>query len=158
MPRAARVTMENACYHIITRGNQKQTVFAETADYKKYLCLLAKYRQRYRFKLYCFCLMINHVHMLMQVKDPAKLNKLMSGINLTYAQYFNDKYGRVGHVWQDRFKSRIIQNDAYLLDCITYIEANPVRAALVKNPGQYPWSSAWLKTEKNELLDSVFAF
>ncbi len=156
MPREARVTMEKACYHIITRGNQKQTVFREVSDNQKYLLLLTHYKRRWKFKLYCFCLMPNHVHLIVEVANPADLNKIMHGLNLSYAQYFNLKYGKVGHLWQDRFKSKVITKDAYLLECIKYIEANPVRASLVSNIDDYPWSS-W-NFKEGKILDSLYAF
>jgi putative transposase len=157
MPRVARVTIENACYHIITRGNQKQSVFLEPQDYEKYLYLLTKYKRRYKFKLYCFCLMPNHVHLIIEVQDPFKLNKIMKSLNLTYTLYYNSKYKKVGHLWQDRFKSKIIEKDAYLLECINYIEANPLRAFLVSDISSYRWSSYVFRVAGNNFLDSLFS-
>ena len=158
MPRIKRVTLENGCYHIITRGNQKQSVFQATEDYQRYLYLLSKYKRKFGFKLYCFCLMPNHVHLLIQVSDPNVLNKIMRGLNLSYTLYFNFRYKKVGHLWQDRYKSRIIQQDAYLLECINYIEANPVRASLAGEIEEYPWSSQVLKNKKSKLVDNLFSF
>ncbi len=157
MPRTARITLTNACYHVITRGNQKQSVFINTLDYQQYLSLLVKYKKRFRFNLYCFCLMPNHVHLLIKVKNPILLNKIMRGLNLSYTLYFNSKYGKIGHLWQDRFKSKIIERDAYLIECIKYIEANPVRASLVKLLEEYPWSSCNFKAINNGLLDNLFS-
>lgn len=158
MPRAARITAENGCYHIITRGNQKQSVFTDAKDYGEYLKLLRKYKKRYKFKLYCFCLMPNHVHLVIEVTNPAMLNKIMRGLNLSYTLYFNYRYNKVGHLWQDRFKSKLIQKDAYLLECISYIEANPIRASLVSRLNEYPWSSFIFKTINDGLLDDLFSF
>ncbi len=141
MPRTARLTIDNGCYHIITRGNQKQLVFMELQDYKIYLHILTKYKRRYKFKLYCYCLMPNHVHLVIEVKKSHILSKIMKGINQTYTLYFNSKYKKVGHLWQDRFLSKVIHRDVYLLDCINYIEVNPIRANLVDNITKYPWSS-----------------
>ena len=157
MPRSARVTIQKACYHIITRGNQKQTVFKEPSDFQKYLLLVMRYKQKHNFKLYCFCLMPNHVHMIIEVDKPETLNKIMRGLNLSYTLYFNLKYQKVGHLWQDRFKSRIIEKDAYLLECISYIETNPMRASLVSNLNEYPWSS-WNFKEDTGFLDNLYAF
>jgi putative transposase len=156
MPRAARITVENACYHIITRGNQKQCVFAERQDYEMYLSVIHKYKKRYKFKLFAFCLMPNHVHLIIEVKDPIKLNKIMRGINLSYTLYFNTKYQKVGHLWQDRFKSKVIEKDSYLLECINYIEVNPIRASLISQICEYPWSSHNFRG-KNNILDSLFS-
>jgi len=157
MPRSARITIQKACYHIITRGNQKQTVFKEPADFQKYLLLLTRYKQKHSFKLYCFCLMPNHVHMIIEVDKPEALNKIMRGLNLSYTLYFNLKYQKVGHLWQDRFKSKIIEKDAYLLECINYIETNPIRASLASNLNEYPWNS-WNFKEDSKMLDSLYAF
>jgi putative transposase len=157
MPRIARITAENCCYHIITRGNQRQTVFNEASDYKKYLKLLTRYKNKYKFKLYAFCLMPNHVHLLADISQPDVLNKMMRGLNLSYTLYFNFKYEKVGHLWQDRFKSKIIERDAYLLGCINYIETNPIRASLVSDMNKYPWSSYGLEVKNSNLLDKLFS-
>lgn len=155
MPRTARLTIENGCYHITTRGNQKQTVFIDHADYNKYLYILKKYKKRYKFKLYCYCLMPNHVHLMLQIVDPAMLSKIMKGINQSYTLYFNFRHKKVGHLWQDRFLSRVIHKDVYLLDCINYIETNPIRANLVNRISEYLWSSYPLRlSEKVNILDT----
>jgi len=154
MPRIARITIENGCYHIITRGNQKQSVFKEEPDYSKYISLLDKYKKRYRFKLYCFCLMPNHVHLLIQTKEPKAVSMIMKGLNLSYARYFNSKYEKVGHLWQDRYLSKIIHKDRYMLDCINYIETNPIRASLISDIAAYRWSSYRLRLgQKKNILD-----
>ena len=156
MPRNARIILENSCYHIIARGNQKQEVFFDTLDYEKYLQLLKKYKYRYHFKLYGYCLMSNHVHMVIEPRVPEEMSKAVHGINLSYSIWFNAKYEKVGHLWQDRFKSMVIQKDEYLIGCINYIEANPARANIVNNPMHYPWSShkERMFDIKNYLLDS----
>jgi putative transposase len=92
----------------------------------------------------------------MEVDNPEHLNKIMRGLNLSYTLYFNLKYKKVGHLWQDRFKSKIIEKDAYLIECIRYIESNPVRASLVSSIHQYPWSSYNLK--ENIILDNLYQF
>ena len=157
MPRAPRIVIENACYHIITRGNQKQCVFRETGDYETYLSILSKYKKGYKFKLYCFCLMPNHVHLIIEVKGQRELSKIMKCLNLSYAIYFNSKYKKIGHLWHDRFKSRIIEKDGYLLECVKYIEANPLRASLVSNINEYSWSSYNYRLANNGILDNWFS-
>jgi len=156
MPRTARITLENSFYHIIIRGNQRQTVFNETADYRVYMNILAKYKKRFSFQLFTFCLMPNHVHLLIRVKEPNTLSKIMRRINLSYTLYFNFKYNKVGHLWQDRFKSRIIEKESYLLECMRYIEENPVRGSLVQKISDYDWSSYKLRCEENAFLDNIF--
>jgi len=154
MPRTAQFTIENGYYHIITRGNQKQIVFKEGADYATYLNILNKYRKRHKARLYCYCLMPNHVHLLLEISKPQTLRKFMSGLNLSYTIYFNAKYNKVGHLWQDRYISRLIHKDSYLLDCISYIETNPIRANLVQDITTYPWSSYTAKMDQNnKMLD-----
>ena len=101
--------------------------------------------------------MPNHVHLLIQVKKQETLNKIMRSLNLSYTLYFNSKYEKVGHLWQDRYKSKIIEKDSYLLECINYIEANPVRASLVSHIDKYPWSSYNLKATPDSILDNLFS-
>ncbi|MDD2688578.1 MAG: transposase [Candidatus Omnitrophica bacterium] len=157
MPRTARFTIDNGCYHIITRGNQKQLVFRDLHDYEIYLDILTKYKRKYKFKLYCYCLMPNHVHLIIEVSESKILSRIMKGVNQVYTSYFNSKYKKVGHLWQDRFLSKVIHRDAYLLDCINYIELNPIRADLVDNITKYSWTSynRCLNQGKNILDDPI---
>lgn len=138
MPRQARLIIDNACYHVITRGNRKNDIFRENEDYRVYMKLLSRYKARYKFKLYGWCLMSNHIHLVVETEH---LSRIMHGLNLSYALYFKYKYDEIGHFWQDRFKSFVINRDEYLINCITYIENNPVRASLAKGPEDYAWSS-----------------
>ncbi|MFH0739280.1 MAG: transposase [Candidatus Omnitrophota bacterium] len=155
MPRIARITVENGCYHIITRGNQKQLVFMKPEDYEKYLTILKCYKKRYAFKLYAFCLMPNHVHLLAEINNQDMLRRTMQGLNLSYTLYFNFKYNKVGHLWQDRFRSKIIQKDNYFLRCVDYIETNPLRANLVSNLSVYLWSSYCFRLANSNILEEL---
>jgi len=146
MSRARRLLIPNTCYHLITRGNQKQPVFRMETDYQTYLSLLGRFKKRYSFAIYAYCLMPNHIHILGEPKIPPFLPKFMLAMNRTYTEYFNKKYGKVGHLWQGRFKSKVIHKDRYLLDCFKYIETNPVRAGLTKSPISYRWSSCVART------------
>ena len=139
MPAGPRVLLDNVCYHIITRGNQKQKVFRDALDHQEYLNRLRKYKKRYDFSLYAYCLMPNHIHMLGQIQDTSGLPHFMSSLLRSYTAYFNNKYDKVGHLWQGRFKTKIILKDRYLIDCINYIEQNAVRANLVQvaNPDPF---------------------
>jgi len=141
LPTGPRLLLENACYHIITRGNQKQQVFFDKNDYKRYLLLLRKYKRKFGFLIYGFCLMPNHVHLIGEPKLTANMAKFMQGLSRAYTAYFNKRYKKVGHLWQGRFKSKAIVKDNYLIDCIHYIELNPVRAKIVSSAGEYCWSS-----------------
>ncbi|MFA5069094.1 MAG: transposase [Candidatus Omnitrophota bacterium] len=141
MPGSPRVYINNGCYHIIARGNQKQQIFKQDGDYLKYLVLLKKYKKIYSFKMYGYCLMLNHIHILGQVANAPNLSKFIQVVNRTYTAHFNNSYNKVGHLWQGRFKSKIIVKDQYLINCVNYIECNSVRANLVSNPDEYMWSS-----------------
>jgi putative transposase len=97
------------------------------------------------------------VHLIIEVEKPFMLSKIMKVLSLSYTLYFNSKYNKVGHLWQDRFKSKVIEKDAYLLECINYIEANPVRASLVSHLDEYGWSSYKFRTIDNKgILDGLF--
>ena len=157
MPIRKRVLIENTAYHVITRGNQKQKVFYEPSDYDKYLTLLHRYKNKYDSKIYAYCLMPNHTHMLIVPEDKDKLPKIMHCLSLAYCRYFNIKYGKNGHLWQGRYKSNVIQKDQYLINCVTYIEMNPIMAELVKRAEDYPWSSYQYRalSKENRLLDDI---
>ena len=142
MPRKARIAPKEYVYHVLTRGNNRQNIFEEERDYRKYLDLLQRYKERYRFKLYHYVLMRNHVHLVLEPTERGgSLAEIMKGINLSYAQYYKGRYKHVGHFWQDRYRSIMISKDNYLLACGSYVELNPVRAKIVGDPKEYQWSS-----------------
>lgn len=141
MPAGPRLLIECACYHITTRGNQRQLVFLDDKDYKVYLNHLCRYKKECGFLIYGFCLMPNHIHLVGEPTIQTNLSKFMQKLSRSYTAYFNKRYGKVGHLWQDRFRSKVIIKDRYLIDCIQYIEMNPVRAAIVKSATDYPWCS-----------------
>jgi putative transposase len=141
MPTGPRLLLPRACYHIILRGNQRQQVFFDTRDYQIYLATLRRNKKRHGVLLYGFCLMPNHIHLVAEPKEPQNLAKCMQGLSRSYTAYFNKRYKLVGHLWQGRFESKVIVKDQYLLDCIQYIEYNPVRAQMAKAAGEYLWSS-----------------
>ena len=149
MPRVARILLDNACYHIINRGNQKQNIFQEEPDFEKYLEILRHYKKKYNFKLYAYCLMPNHIHLVIDIRKTSDLAKIMQGLTQTYTVWFNNKYNKVGRLWQGRFKSMLIQKDKYLIDCLQYIELNPVRADITSSPADYSWSSWQERTLTN---------
>lgn len=140
MARKPRIEFKGAFFHIITRGNQRQKIFRDEKDYKKYLEILSGYRQKYHYHLYAYVLMNNHVHLLLETRD-IPLSRIQQGINQRYTMYFNKKYKMVGHLFQGRYKAILCDRDAYLLSLIKYIHLNPVRAKEVKTPEDYRWSS-----------------
>jgi len=155
MPRGARIILKNVCYHIINRGNQKQAIFLESLDFEKYLQILKHFKRKYRFKVFGYCLMPNHIHLILEPKHSEELAKFMQCLTQVYTVWFNSKYKKVGHLWQGRFKSMVIKKDGYFIDCVYYIEANPVRASLAVSPKDYLWSSYNDRTfsNKNGLID-----
>lgn len=141
MPRGARILLGNACYHLINRGNQKQNIFLENADCEQYLRLLKHYKKKYHLNILGYCLMPNHVHIIVEPREVDKIGRFMQGLTQTYTGWFNDKYKKTGHLWQGRFKSMVINKDDYFMECVYYVEANPVRADLSSSPADYLWSS-----------------
>ena len=141
MPSGPRVLIDNACYHIIARATQGQKLFKEKEDFEEYLKRVQRYKRRHNFRLYGFCLMPNHVHMLGEIEEKMALSDFMHDLTRSYTAYFNEKYDKVGYLWQGRFKSKVITKDRYLLDCLHYIEVNPIRASMVNVVHEYPWSS-----------------
>jgi putative transposase len=155
MARGPRILLDNMYYHIIARGNQKQKIFLEDSDFEEYLRLLKHFKRKYGLRLLGYCLMPNHVHMILESKEANHLVKFMQGLTQTYTMWFNQKYKKAGHLWQGRFKNMLIYKDDYFLECIYYVENNPVRAGLVSSPINYYWSSYRTRVlgNKGSLLD-----
>jgi putative transposase len=155
MARKPRIEYEGAFYHVITRGNQRQRVFKGDDDFQKYVNFLAFYKERYKYSLYAYVLMSNHVHLLIETRT-IPLSKILQGINQSYTMYFNRKNKTVGHLFQGRYKAILCDKDAYLLSLIKYIHLNPVRAKIAKAAGEYRWSShrSYDKEKNNDLVDT----
>jgi len=141
MPRVGRIYTEEGLFHVMARGNNKQPVFHEEVDFRTYKGLLLRLKGEQPFKLYHYCLMTNHIHLIIETSHKTELSKLMKRLNLSYYHYYKKKYGYSGHFWQDRFKSLLIERDLYLIACGLYIERNPVKAKIAKKPEEYPYSS-----------------
>lgn len=141
MPRNPRLLLAQSYYHIMTRGNNLNDVFRNTEDYFQYLKLVKNYKEEHPFDLYHYCLMPNHVHLLVKTKKANDFSTFMKRLDLTYFYYYKKIYGWVGHFWQGRFKSQPVGKDAYFMQCGKYIELNPVRANLVAKLRDYPYSS-----------------
>jgi len=159
MARSSRLLMRNSSYHIITRGIRRDNIFLCDGDFEKYLSCLWKYKNKFNINIYAYCLMSNHVHILTDPADPVNLKKMMHGLNLSYATYFNYKYKKCGHLWQNRYKSSLVQKDDYLINVISYIEYNPIRANICTRAEDYPWSSYRSRVlgENNKILDTFGA-
>ena len=140
MPRPPRLEFSGAVYHVIARGNEQRDVFRSDSDRELYLRRLAHYRDRFRFHLYAYCLMSNHVHLALET-GPVHLSRIVLALHGSYAQAFNQRHGRVGHLFQGRYKAFLVQKTSYLLALLRYIHQNPVKAGLVIEPQHYRWSS-----------------
>lgn len=154
MARRPRVVAPQALYHVIVRGNHRQAIFLNDTDYQAYLSRLEKYRHQYQVCLWAYCLMPNHVHLLLETGGPP-LAKFMQGIQQSYTQYFNRTHAKVGHLFQGRYKAILCEKERYLLALIRYIHLNPVRAQLVTQPEAYAYSShqAYLGATPPTVLD-----
>ena len=154
MARKPRIEFKGAFYHVITRGNQRQKVFKDKDDLLKYLEILSNYKIRYKYFLYAYMLMNNHVHLLIETQG-IPLSKILQGINQSYTTYFNRKYKTVGHLFQGRYKAILCDRDEYLLSLVKYIHLNPVRARIVKTPDDYQWSSHHRYVKKTDGVNIV---
>jgi len=157
MARPLRIEYPGAYYHVISRGNAGQAIFKSNKDRDKFIGYLAQMVERFRIRLHCYCLMFNNYHLLIETPD-ANLSKPIQWLNASYAMYFNVKRERHGHLFQGRFKSILVVADEYLKQLSRYLHLNPIRANIVEQLIDYPWSSynsfvgqtkapKWLKTD-----------
>ena len=153
MPRRPRIESVGF-HHIINRGVARGEIFLKEDDYRAFLDILQVSKSRYNFTVHSLCLMPNHYHLLIETTHE-NLSMLARQINSKYAQYFNREYKRVGPLWQGRFKNWYVYDDKYLHNLIRYIEQNPIKAKMVNEIGEYPWSSSTfiLNTVHGELLE-----
>ena len=146
MPRRPRIELAGY-YHIINRGVAQSKIFKEPADYEYFEELMCFYLKSYGITLHNYSLMGNHYHLLIEITQE-NLSKFMRQLNMNYAIYFNKKYNRSGHLWQGRFKSWYVTDEAYLYTLMLYIEQNPLKANMVKSLEEYPYSSYHYFLEK----------
>ena len=141
MPRVTRVVLPHYPHHVVQRGHNRQVVFAASGDYQRYVDTLREFKELYDVAVHAFCLMTNHVHLLLSPHDTAGIGKLMKRLAGRQTRHHNRLEGRSGTLWEGRFKSSPVERDDYLLACCRYIELNPVRAGIVARPQDYAWSS-----------------
>ncbi|MFA6317139.1 MAG: transposase [Elusimicrobiota bacterium] len=140
MPRKPRPRFPGAVYHAIARGNAGRTIFFDQTDWLFFLDLLRDIKRRTGLQLFSHCLMPNHVHLLIQTFH-VDISAIMGSLLNCYARHINSKLNQTGHVFQERFQSPLCEDDAYLMRIARYIHLNPVRAGLVVNPSDWPYSS-----------------
>ena len=155
MARPYRLKGENCFYHVTSRGNDRKKIFLRKDDYERFLGYVLVAKERFKFKVYAYCLMNNHYHLLFETTLP-NISEVMQYINGSYTIYYNTKYRRCGHLFQGRFKSIVVEKDLYFLALSHYIHLNPVRAGLVSSPERYPWSSYWgYLGQRNKYIDNA---
>ncbi|MFA9560652.1 transposase [Evansella sp. AB-rgal1] len=152
MPRIARKKSSNGVYHIMLRGINRQTIFEDDEDKAKFLETLAKYKIKSCFELYSYCLMDNHVHLLLkEIEEP--LATIIKRISSSYVYWYNRKYRRCGHLFQDRYKSENVESDSYFITALRYIHQNPLKAGLVKSIWDSESTSIREYLHKGHLID-----
>lgn len=141
MPRKPRFHLPGVPLHIVQRGNNRQAVFFADDDYSAYLGWLKQAAERYGCDVHAYVLMTNHVHLLVSPATAEGASRMMQYLGRYYVLHVNRQYGRSGTMWEGRYKASLVQSEEYLLACYRYIELNPVRAGMVSEPAEYPWSS-----------------
>lgn len=131
MPRGARLRSSLGIYHVMTRGINKTNIFNDDMDRKVFMKYLLEFKNEYDIKVLAYCLMSNHVHILLK-DEHDNISNAMKSINIKYSQYFNKRYERCGHLFQNRYKSEIVESLSYLVNVIDYIHYNPKKAGMVK--------------------------
>jgi putative transposase len=141
MPRQPRLLLPGVAAHIVQRGNNREACFLKESDYLLYLLHLRELAGEHGCAVHAYCLMTNHVHLLLTPRSGESCTHLMRDLGQRYVQYFNRRHGRSGTLWEGRFRSCIADSAPYVVACYRYIELNPVRARMVEHPGAYRWSS-----------------
>jgi putative transposase len=157
MPRKARVIVPNLPHHVVQRGHNRNAVFVDAYDYQYYLNTLQEWKSELNIKVFAWCLMTNHVHLILNPGDDCQaIGLLMKRLAGRQTRYVNMQERRSGTLWDGRYKASAIQVDSYFLQCCRYVELNPVRAAMVKKAEAYPWSSyrARLGLQSSAILDA----
>lgn len=154
MPRPPRLLLLKSFYHIMARGNNRNIIFRKDNDYQYFIKLIKRFKKELPFDLYHYCLMPTHTHFLIRTQKSKEFSLFMKKLNLAYFYYYKTHYGWDGHFWKDRFKSQSVGKDGYFIQCGKYIELNPVRARIVKNPEDYKYSSYnfYVGNDNNDLI------
>ena len=148
MPRLSRISSEGNFFHIMSQGINKNFIFKEETEIKKYIYIMYDLKEEYHIEIIAYCIMSNHAHLLLKIKSIEELSSYMHKLNARFAQYYNKKNNRVGFVFRNRFKSETIRDEEHLYNCISYIFYNPVKAKICKRPEEYKFSN--YKTFKNK--------
>lgn len=155
MPRYARGRSQSGVYHIMFRGINRQAIFEDDEDIQRLLETLARYKEICKYELYAYCIMSNHVHLLMK-ETEVPISNVIKRISGSYVYWYNKKYERCGHLFQERYKSEAVDNDEYFLTVLRYIHQNPIKAGIVKDIQEYKWSSYNEYIKESEIVDKEF--
>jgi putative transposase len=141
MGRQPRLVADGLVYHALNRGNNRAPVFFESCDYLAFLESLRQTKERFPFRLFAYCLMTNHYHLVLQPEAGQNISRILQSLTVAHTWHYHRRCRTSGHVWQGRFKSPVIQDDEHLLTVLRYVESNPLRARMVSDLAAYPWSS-----------------
>jgi putative transposase len=141
MGRQPRLVADGLVYHALNRGNNRARVFCHDADFQQFLDALAQTKERYPFRLYAYCLMDNHFHLVLEPAAGQKISRILQSLTVAHTWHYHQASTTSGHVWQGRFKSPVVSADEHLLTVMRYIESNPLRAGMVRDLSCYRWSS-----------------
>ncbi len=157
MPRISRGLVDCSVYHVINRGNGGQVVFHKGKDYEAFIGIMEEAKTHYFVKVFAYCLMPNHFHMVLMPDKAEHLSKMMQWVMTSHVRRYHRHYGTSGHIWQGRYKSFLIQKDSHLLTVLRYVESNALRAGLVNSAKDWLWSSYLESTGKRPrlLIDEV---
>jgi putative transposase len=155
LPREARKKSRNGVYHIMLRGINKQIIFEEDEDKKRFIDTLDRFKKLCNFKIYGYCLMDNHVHLLVKEVEET-VSEFIKRICSSYVYWYNMKYDRCGHLFQDRFKSEVVETRAYFLTVLRYIHQNPLKAGLASNVFECKWTSIGEYLYQSSIIDTTF--
>lgn len=151
MPRTTRAKSSTKVYHIILRGNAKQDIFLDKQDYSKFMKEICNTKEKYQYELYAYCLMTNHVHLILYDKNE-NLSKALQSLTISYSSYWNKKYERVGHLFQNRFLSKNVESGEYLKNLCCYIHQNPQKSGIAKME-EYQWSSYQEYVKESKIIN-----
>ncbi len=156
MPRTARNNSIATYFHVMCQGINREIIFGQPVDIKYYIRKMYELKEECEITIVAYCVMSNHIHMLLNTQKPKNLSKYMQRLNTIYSIYYNKKYERVGYVFRDRFKAEAINDERYLNNCIKYIYDNPVKAGICIHPSQYKFSNyRMVVADENEYFSFI---
>jgi REP element-mobilizing transposase RayT len=157
MPRCGRMKSETGIYHVMLRGINQQVIFEDDEDCEKMLQTLIDVKAVSKCKIFAYCLMQNHVHFVLKEEEEG-VDQIFRRVGARYVYWYNVKYKRTGHLFQDRFKSEVINDNNYLLTVLRYVHQNPIKAGLCENLSEYPWSSYKEYIGKPTMVDTEYIY